>query len=378
MPATPRTYLITPRTAAPKTTTRGAAKDSSYRMMNALMRFLNTLDKPKLRQASQRQNPDLLIIVPRRNDQMTIEDLLFLRSATGCKRTLVLDIAHRLPALPTELLPWLNVINSPSFDFEHMGAWLKNQVRPGPELGWPNRSVDNIKAQMGRRVGIASSRDINDTQRFTRRIDQEFVTKIIGHETTPKLLKAPSMADFYYGLIRLGGKYAVIEHDLNRALSDLVTSAEVDKALAEIGQLRIVRRFVDVCQDTLMALRFPLPKRLATNNGKSILLIDDNPESVAAEIRNIIQDYKLELTLDVCNPCEKWGTEHMALLQVIAEYSSLSHIDFAKPLCPGLLLKDVSSRCACILVDVLFGEKNGMEEEAGIRVIEGLTRILQD
>ena len=131
MTATPRTYLIVPSTAVPRRSVAGASNDSSLLMVSALMMFLDTL---KWRHATkENEQPDLLIIIPRRSDQLTIEDLIFLRSASECKRILVLDIAHRLPALPPELLLWLNVINSPSFDVKHMGVWLVSEAGSPPK-----------------------------------------------------------------------------------------------------------------------------------------------------------------------------------------------------------------------------------------------------
>lgn len=379
MTANPRSYRIVPSTAVPPQSITTATNDSSIMMLNALMRFLDALKWRQIK--NEKKQPDLLVIVPRRSDQMTIEDLIFLRAATGCTRTLVLDIAHRLPSFPPELLSWLNVINNPCFECKNLETWLVKGLSSPPPM--TKHSTGKIKEQIGNRVGTASEHDVKGETRFTKRLNDVVVTRIIGHKTTQKLLHAPSLADFYYGLIRLGGKYAVIEHDLNRAVNVLVTSAESRESLAKIGQLRIVRGFVDICQDTLMALRFPLLNHVTKNVRDTILLIDDNPDSIESDIRDIIKDYNLDLTLEVCNPCKQRSTDFAAndnplWLHEITDYSSITSMNYERPIADKLLLKDVNTKCSCILVDVLFGSKDGIEEEAGIRVIEGMTRILQD
>ena len=350
-----------------------------------------------------------------------VNDACWLRehAINGLCRVLILDVYGCFPQIPTGILPWLEIIQGAGFDADRLQKWLgwKEGSSDGVEEDQPRVEllgqewVENLKQRI-----LAHSWTGSGATDFDSLVKEKFVQKYIGQKTTPLLLASSTPGNFYYGLIRLGGKYGRIEHDLNRAMSDPNRYPDNKSYWAELGRLHNIRQFVYACQDMLMGLRYPMPK---PEDGKNVLLlIDDHPELIDDQLGDVIDQHASGYHLwtwkppfkDLADEKGRQGATGRAseprdvtlllTLDDLADYNSLrssrdlrNHrlklqewTPLAKRADPDRetaepvekSLKDVLSNCAYIFVDVLFDRPGGGEDEIGGRVIEGLTRIIRD
>lgn len=369
-------------------------------LIEALRRFLLASGY----ESKDESNAELIIFVPRGIDgTLSRQDLAVFRigdSTERPKKVLLIDLLGKATAVRED---WLFIISKAPFDWDAIEEWLLK--RPTPF----NSPTQFYEASVSEKLKLLY--DQNKNRKSKERQENIITTLEIDardSKSRPRLSKSglhllltldqdSAISQFWIALLLMTDDYSVFEHDLNRELTNLPDLS--DKELT----LRVKKKyFLDRCMD----LRRSLPciaSLLQTNTPSTILLIDDNPIQIGSELSTIKKLLLPKHKIEVWNPREKPSYENELILDMLANYSSLSTETHTVLLKKKILvkpikyyddhehiknpdqtkykaenLKKVLDRTHYILVDILYNFETAKDPELGPRIIRGLNRLLKD
>jgi len=353
-------------------------------------------------------NVDLLVIIPRIGDKISLNDLKWLRDRTNSSHqanVLLIDPydCFRFPELSVDILPWLHVLKQAGFgNTDKLSHKLKSWQSSDSKTLFENNVVNSLKEL----IINYTNKNINSYNQY---IQKEFIQKNIGKKTTSQMLLKESPLAFYYGLVRLDGKYDVIEHELNKSVYALDSHAENNNEIyTKTGRVIQLQRFVNAHHDILLHLRNPLPEPVTfsfvcENNNcmyfnntneqqhqkKVILLVDDHPELFYNDLKKIIDQCCEKYELWVWKP-QIGSHEDFLMINDLEQYNSLNFSckNINKKLfhvyrninreTEKICFECIIRKCAYILVDVLFEIPGGEVRNLGASVISGFVRLFHD
>lgn len=372
--------------------------DSLTLLYSSLGRFLRSEGWTPAKTIEQ---ADLLVLLPRLGDRVTVEDARWMREHCGKGAAVLVVDPHRIfMSPPAHVLPWMYVTGrdlscSQSYSWiEELRNWLSRTESLERIAAARSTSVLQLQQAMMMAISPESAETDDGGPAWHETVEDFTRFRLIGAKTTPQLLGSEDLLDCYYGILRVSSRYARIEHDLKRAnrLLSMPGARRENESLAELGEIQCARRLMDACADLIQTLRYPLP-RPQQDDPKLVLLIDDRPDQIAKDIEKIraqfMDGYELWVWKPPHDTAEAKNNE-LSLFELCTYSSGHGLVDEVKdkhivnaladgdPNAPVLALKDIGRQCAFILVDLLFDRSDGTEDEVGCAAIRGLIRMIRD
>lgn len=370
------------------------AKGKKYHWKkDCLVKCLATyFDAMGLREVKTEGSAQIVVVAPRDFDvPLTLDDLFFFHSMLSSRPKKVLYVHQTAPSAfhAGYINRWCFFVQKSGFSIEDLQKWLKDSLWNGndrlqhkpkeEELQSWNQFLIQAVNPRGRKLSAL----IKSLEKELKKNDKITHVSRSGFE----LLKdEKSVSRFYYGLLRISGKHAELEHVLNRHIA----AGELDKNSRTNFQR--LKRFIDACVDLRSALTVLGSKDFSSTQPNGVLLIDDRPDLVRKELCGIFSSFLPDLELMAWNPenPKKLASKNQLLIENIERYTSLLSTDdiLLRKMNLSLWTEDKESepkkfseiipKVRFVIVDILFKEADGREVEKGYDVICGLHRIFRD
>lgn len=317
---------------------------------------------------------DMVVVVPRDSDApFSIDELRFFHRGLGgkCKKVLYIHITAQIAFAEGRISDWLFFINRPGFDPEELSEWMNSELNDStssipssiPFEEWTNLYISQIEK--------AKTSDPSSFDDWIKEKKNYGFFYAICKSASKMLSKTKSVAQLFFSLHRISGRFAKLEHDFMSDSSE-ESASKKQILLASIG-----------LRDSMILSCQPIEIK---NN--YILLIDDKPDLFFKPLEEIL-NLSTGLSLHTWNPSTKNSGDEVSLSE-LEGYSSIKGT--ASDGIGDLLMKKISiegrpkdgslkkalTKARIILVDILLKGHSGHEAERGFNVIRGLHRLYRD
>ncbi len=194
MTPTKASYCIIPSTVKEGSQ---SVRDGVSALASAVHSFLRSAG---LTEGASGSEVQLLVLLPRHSDNLTVEDALYLLTNAKAQRILLIDVADQVGRPHSALVPWLMVVSLSTLNVPTLTSWLATiEVRVNPQA---LASSDDLRRQIGRQLGNGvGTEDVATCQTlFDAHLHRVVKSGVIGTKTTASLLHTKSVLDFYFGL----------------------------------------------------------------------------------------------------------------------------------------------------------------------------------
>ena len=359
------------------------AEDKKYHWKNdCLVKCLATyFDAMGLREVKTEGSAKIVVVAPRDTDvPLTLDDLFFFHSMLSKYPKKVLYVHQTAPSAfhAGYVNEWCFFVQKSGFSTKELNKWIKEPLRESKKTT-TKHGLGSWKKYLANAVDSKS----NSFALLIEKIENDKNNLPTLSRSGIELLKGDSVSGFYYGLLRLSGQYARLEHDLN---SRMAAGELNENARAKFQRLK---RFIDACVDLRSALTVLASKDFSSTQQNGVLFIDDRPDLIEKDLRCIFSSFLPDLELMVWNP-EDLASNNPLLLENIERYTSLLSTDDIMSQNMNLAIwtedkepepKKISKilpKIRFIIVDILFKGADGRDVEKGYDVICGLHRIFRD
>lgn len=349
------------------------------RLVYSIINYL----KAKGTKPATEENAHLVVVAPRKDDVfLTLDDLRFFHCLLPGKSKKVLYIHPTAPATfhHGKINDWSFFIRQPGFSSKELIKWLtfdQLQSFPGPAqhtLQSCGKYLVHALNPRGRKLSTQIKTLYKDLNKYT--------LFNFASDNFEFLKNGKTVSEFYYGLLRISGKHAALEHRLNRCLKQKMRNEN-----SEYFFLRL-KQFVDTCADLRSALAAWAWQRNDSSTKKRVLLIDDQPHYVKEDITAIFRTFLPTMELVVWDP-EQLSKQDPLHLNNVEHYGSFFELkellsrkikskDWTGHGNQPSTLEDIIANIDFILVDILFSGADGSDKEKGYRIIQGLHRLFRD
>jgi adenosine deaminase len=376
----PKTFLLCAWNYFERKEDRAEGKQYHWKkdcLVNCLATYFDAMG---LREVKTEESAQIVVVAPRDIDvPLTLDNLFFFHSMLSKHPKKVLYVHQTAPSAfhAGYINKWCFFVHKSGFSTKELTKWIKEPLRESKKPT-TKHGLDSWKKDLANAVDSKS----NSFALLIKKIENDKNNLPALSRSGIELLKGNSVSGFYYGLLRLNGQYASLEHDLRRKL-DHADDESLWKTCHGL------KRFIDACVDLRSALTVLASKDFSSTQPNGVLLIDDRPDLIEKELRRIFSSFLPDLKLMVWNPEKPASNKSLLLLEDIERYTSLLSADLLsrkmkldiwpenKDAEPKEFIK-IFPKIRFVIVDILFKGADGRDMEKGYDVICGLHRIFRD
>ncbi|MDI6797560.1 MAG: hypothetical protein QMD09_11470, partial [Desulfatibacillaceae bacterium] len=365
----------------------------------------------------------LIVVQPRSTDPYySVDELAFFSRGLGGdhKKVLYIHLSESTPLTDGKINDWLFVVKNTEYDNDQLKKWLDEDLKTHHNTNPCCNNYETWKSLF--------LKQLNNLKK--NKVELASLTSELAKSSSKLIFDYKMLSALFFGLHRIKGRFARLEHDLRKKSDDPNANAKrrilnTCVALHDAMVLSVFPSFGrEKDTDKKTSAGSPTQASLHENGkGKSTridppidcLLIDDRPEDFAKELAGIIKK-TTNLNLYVWNPSATRadGSDKGHLeLEDLEKYTSMDtageddHNSASGTACscppeasgnrigekilklkpyidkpPDQDLDTNLQKCLqqvkFIFVDILLRNRTGRESERGLKVINGLHRLCRD